>query len=150
MKKLLVAFALFTGIFSSAYSQCSTPVLESFGSISAIAIYNTYITIGSVADSYVGEVYESDYVITLMSEQKGMIEVVSESLNACIKDNSAGKLSEEDKEYLQQMIKCLEYLGDEADGLLEYAETNSEDALDKYSVGRDNAWELISELLGIE
>lgn len=150
MKSLVLSFFLFFSSLQLAYSQCSSAVLEGFGSISAVAIYNTYITIGSVADAYVGELYEADYVITLMDEQKSMIGVVKKSLDACISDTSDEGLSEDDKLYLEQLITCLSYLEDEAKGLSNYAMTGEQSALDDYSTGRDNAWELISLLLGLD
>lgn len=150
MKSLTLSFYLFLGSIQFSFGQCSTTVLEGFGSVSAIAVYNTYITIGSVADGYVGEVFEADYVVTLMDEQKSMISVVKESLNACVNDQSEGKLDQDDKNYLQELTLCLSYLEAEADGLLNFASSGSEEALDKYSENRDKAWELLESLLGLE
>lgn len=124
-------------------------VLEGFGSVSAIAIYNTYITIGALADGFVTETYDADYVSGLMSEQIGMINAISESLEKCVYDKSEGALDALDKEYLSDFIVCLELLKKEAEGFKDYATTDSESALEKYNANRDLAWKKIEELLDL-
>lgn len=141
---------LFAGINHHSKAQCSENVLEAFGAVSAIALYNTYITIGTVADGYVEEVYESDYVITLMSEQESMIEILTTQLQSCIDDTEEGHLNEDDKSYLISMTNALDHLKNEAVGLSNFARTNSDDALSQYSDSRDLAWKEISIMLGIE
>lgn len=150
MKKLIISLAIcFCGSFS-AQGQCSTPVLEGFGSVSAIAVYNTYITIGAIADGYVYETYDSEYVAGLMSEQIAMINVINESLEKCVNDNSEGSLDSADKKYLNDFIDCLDLLRQEAEGFKSYALSESESGLEKYTTNRDLAWKKIAQLLDLE
>ena len=131
-------------------AQNNTKVLEALGSSSAVLLYNTYICIGSIADNYAGEVYEEDYVVTLMNEQVDMIDALTSRLQNCIDDTSEGHLSDEDKNFFKSMILILSYLKNQAQGFAEYAKTDSDDSLEKFDENRELAWENIAELLGIE
>lgn len=150
MKKFVIILGLIISTSSNGMSQCSTAVLEGFGSVSAIAIYNTYITIGSIADGYTNETYDANYVSTLMTEQSAMIDVINQSLQACVDDDSEGALDSVDKKYISDFIVALEYLRKEAEGFQEYVSTESESGLNKYSKNRDLAWKKIAELLELE
>lgn len=150
MKKIILVLSLLLSSIQFSFSQCSPTVLEGFGTLSAVALYNTYITIGSVADGYNGEIYDDEYVSTLMDEQESMISVAISSLKACIEDDSEGKITADDLQFVNDMISCFEYLKTEASSLGDYASTDSEDALATYSSSRDSAWELIEVLLGLE
>lgn len=148
MKKMILIAALFIGGIGSTSAQCSEAVREAFGGMSSMALYNTYITIGAVADSYVAKNYNSERVQTLMDEQVSMIGAVSVMLDAALSDES-GSLSEDDKAYVRSMIACLKSLKDEAQGLHDYALDGSQAANDRYNTNRDQAWAEIEVLLGL-
>lgn len=150
MKKFVIILGLIISTSFNGMSQCSTAVLEGFGSVSAIAIYNTYITIGSIADGYTNETYDANYVSTLMTEQSAMIDVINQSLQACVDDDSEGALDSVDKKYISDFIVALEYLRKEAEGFQEYVSNESESGLNKFSKNRDLAWKKIAELLELE
>lgn len=144
MKKLLLVLAFLPVGFS--FGQCNEKVMESFGGTSSIALYNTYITIGAIADSYIAETYDAERVQGLMEEQMSMYEVILEQLNAVSNEPKNG-LSESDKDYLKDIIECWSTLKNEAQGLKEYA-AGSEAGQDLYNVSRDSAWAMIEELMG--
>lgn len=150
MKSILLSISLLIGGLQFSNAQCHEKILEAFGGTSAVALYNTYITIGAIADGYVSDVYDAAKVEELMLEQESMMEVLSGYFDELTKENSVVELSEEDTKYINEMITCLDYLKMEATGLKEYAATNSDESLDKYNEGRDNSWTIISELLGLE
>lgn len=147
--KLIVVFFLTICNFSVSRAQCDADVREAFGGISSITVYNTYITIGAIADAYVSEVYNSDRVKVLMSEQTGMLQAVIEMLEKCKVVKSDG-LTEDDVFYIEDLIDCLTSLKKEAQGLSDYAITGSDDALNRYNTNRDMAWAQISYLLDLD
>lgn len=148
MKKIILIALLTAGSFGNAFSQCSAEVREAFGGTSSIALYNTYITIGAIADGFVADTYDSDRVQSLMSEQLSMIDVVIGFLNKAVSDQS-GSLTDDDKDYLREMITCLGYLKAEAQGLHDVAQTGSDDANNRYNTNRDLAWASIELILGL-
>ncbi len=148
MRKLffIATFSVFG--YSSASAQCGTSVLEAFGATSSLALYNTYITIGSIADGYVGETYDSEYTVTLMDEQLAMIDKIIEYIDQLAVDKKSG-ISTDDKDYLLDMKACLKDLRREAEGLKEYARDDSQSGSDKYNEARTAAWAKIEDLLGL-
>ena len=148
MKLLAVILLTFSG-FSIARAQCDTDVREAFGGVSSITIYNTYITIGAIADAHIHDVYDADRVKGLMNEQVSMIQTVIGMLDKCKVAKSNG-LTEDDVVYIKDLIVCLESLKAEAQGLSDYAVTKSEEAQTRYNTNRDKAWGKIKTLLGLE
>jgi hypothetical protein len=148
MKKIILIALLFTGTAGSAFSQCSTEVREAFGGTSSLALYNTYITIGAVADGFVADSYDSERVQSLMDEQTAMIGVLIDLLDHAVSDPS-GSLTADDKTYVRDMIACLGYLKGEAQGLHDIAVDGSDDANSRYNTNRDLAWDYIEEMLGL-
>lgn len=147
--KLIVIFFLTVSSFSVSRAQCDVNVREAFGAVSSITVYNTYITIGAIADAYVNEVYDANRVKELMGEQTALLQSVMEMLTKCKEVKSNG-LTSEDVDYVQELIDCLSSLKKEAQGLSDYATTGSADAQNRYDVNREKAWEQISFLLGLE
>jgi len=146
MKKLLLVLAFLP--FGFTYGQCNDKVMESYGGTCSIALYNSYIAIGVIADGYFDEVYDDERIVGLMDEQLTMYDVIVEQLKA-VRNDPSSKLSEGDKTYIDNVIKCWGHLKNEAQGLKNVAtETNMEE--DLYNTGRDAAWLIIAELMGFE
>ena len=148
MKRIAILLLLICS-FSFARAQCDQKVLEAFGGMSAMAIYNTYVTIGAIADGYGGEIYDAAYVQELMNEQTVMIGSLIDMLAKCRDTENIG-LSEEDLAYVEDLIDCLEILKKEAQSLSDYSRTGSEEAENAYHMHRELAWEQIADLLGLE
>ncbi|MDF3028447.1 MAG: hypothetical protein K0S23_2754 [Fluviicola sp.] len=147
--KLIAALLLTFSGFSNLNAQCDTDVRAAFGGVSSIMIYNTYLTIGAIADAHVSEVYDAERVKALMDEQISMLQTVIESLEKCLVVKSNG-LDAEDVLYVKDLIACLESLKGEADGLSYYAITGNEASQLRYNTNRDDAWAQIKSLMGIE
>jgi hypothetical protein len=77
-----------------------------------------------------------------------MIGVLTDLLDKAVADDSES-LTADDKTYLLDMIRCVEYLREEAQGLHDIALEGSDDANNRYNTNRDLAWALIEELLGL-
>lgn len=148
MKKWIITIVLAWGLIPTGNAQCSQHVLQAFGGTSSIALYNTYLAIGAIADGFVAEAYEGSYVVSLMNEQSSMLEVVKAQLQGALDDKKSG-MSEDDNAYLRQMITTLDHLRLEAEGLSKYAVDGSQEADKQYNDNRTKAWDLISEMLGL-
>lgn len=148
MKLIAVLLLTFSG-FSVLRAQCDADVREAFGGVSSITIYNTYITIGAIADAHVNEVYDAARVKELMGEQTAMLQAVIDMLEKCKVVKSDG-LSADDVVYVKDLIACLQSLKKEAQGLSDYATDGSEDAQNRYNTNRDKAWDQIRDLMGLE
>jgi len=147
MRKILLILLLAGGTTFS-YGQCSAKVMEAFGGTASMALYNTYITIGAVADGYVAETYDSERVQSLMSEQISMLQIVSDQITAAVSETSS-TLKDDDRAYLKEMRTCIGYLKKEAQGLHDYAAYGTDEANTQYDTNRDLAWTAISDLLGL-
>ncbi len=147
--KLIAVILLSISGFSMARAQCNADVREAFGGVASITIYNTYLTIGAIADGHVNEVYDAARVKELMGEQTSMIQSVIGMLDKCKVIKSDG-LTADDVTYIKDLIACLESLKAEAQGLSDYANGGSEEAQNRYNVNREKAWGQIQTLLGIE
>lgn len=148
MKLIAVLLLTFSG-FSVLRAQCDTDVREAFGGVSSITVYNTYITIGAIADAHVNEIYDAARVKELMGEQTAMLQAVIDMLEKCKVVKSDG-LSADDVVYVKDLIACLQSLKKEAQGLSDYATDGSEDAQNRYNTNRDKAWDQIKALMGLE
>ncbi|WP_343635681.1 hypothetical protein [Fluviicola sp.] len=146
----LVAVLLFTFFgFSTVKAQCDADVREAFGGVASITIYNTYLTIGAIADAHVNAVYDADRVKELMGEQTAMLQSVIDMLEKCKVAKSNG-LSADDVEYVKDLIACLQSLKKEAQGLSDYVIDQNADAQTRYNTNRDKAWDQIKALMGLE
>ena len=147
MKKLFGVICLsLLGV--SAQAQCDTKVMESFGGTASVAMYNTYLTIGAIADGYVNESYDAERVKALMAEQVGMMTNLITQMKDALAAEKSGLL-EDDRVYINEMILCLSYLKDEAQGLQDYATDELETSQQKYNTNRNLAWDKIEDLLGL-
>ena len=146
--KVVATILLICSFSSVSRAQCDADVREAFGGVSSITVYNTYLTIGAIADAYVNEVYTSDRVKELMGEQTAMIQAVIEMLSKCKTPKNDG-LNADDVLYIKELISCLESLKGEAQGLSDYV-GGSTDAQARYNTYRDKAWYQIKMLLGLE
>jgi hypothetical protein len=147
--KLIAVFLLTFSGFSVVHAQCDQDVREAFGGVSSVTVYNTYLTIGAIADAHVNDVYDAERVKELMDEQVTMLQTVIDLLSKCLVVKSNG-LPAEDVVYVKDLIACLESLKSEADGLSYYAITGNEASQLKYNTNRDQAWIQIKALMGIE
>ncbi|MNU56044.1 hypothetical protein D3C71_451310 [compost metagenome] len=146
--KLIAVLLLTFCSFSISRAQCDADVREAFGGVSSITVYNTYITVGAIADAFVNDVYNSERVVELMKEQVNMLQTVIDMLSKCREVKSNG-LTGDDVLYIQDLMDCMASLKKEAQALSDYSVAKSEEAQNRYNVNRDKAWSQISTLLGL-
>ena len=149
MRTLFFILGLSFFTYSPTKAQCSEDLLESYGGMSVIAMYNTYISIGAIADGYTAEKYDAAYVQDLMNEQIAMLTTVSDMLTKVVENNN-NNVDISDKNFMSGILIAFDYLKLEAESLKEYCNTNSTDASALYDTNRQLAWDKISELMGLE
>jgi hypothetical protein len=146
---LLITVFLFTfGNSATAQTDRENVVLEALGGFSALALYNTYIVVGAVADGYVSEVYTQEMATNLIAEQIPSIELLTEHCNKLLAGNVLQNAS--DKEYVSGIREALKLLQTEASALKDFIASGNESDQKAYDESRNAAWAKISKLLGFE
>lgn len=153
MKKITVLLATIFVLSSSVFAQVTdeqkeTKKLEVMGGLCAGYMYNTYITVGAVADAFVSEQYDKDRTIALMQEQVGMIGSIVKMMQSML-DMKALK-SQSDIDYTKEVIVVLKGLSQQAQYVIDIVEKKTTDANSKYDKQRLSNWSKISTLLGLD
>lgn len=144
---IAVAFAVVHPRPLAAQIGEATPVLESFGATLGVMVYNTYLSIGALADGHGCDAYDTPTIQALMDEQVGMIDRVLESLDKARRPEALE--DSEDRAFVDQAILALRDLRTVATKLKLYVESDSEIVLRDYNDARASAWTRIEELLGL-
>jgi hypothetical protein len=140
---VLPAFAL-----SAQSSDKENTFLETLGAASGIMIYNTYVAIGSIADGYEYEAYDSAEVKVFMDEQAGAMQNMATQYQALL--DSGYLEAQEDQEFVSELIVTCRLLSDQAGALTQYALTQSDDVAQAFQDYRSEAWQKIAYLLDID
>ncbi|NCT73537.1 MAG: hypothetical protein GXC78_03330 [Chitinophagaceae bacterium] len=153
MKKITVLLATIFVLSSSVFAQVTeeqkeTKKLEVMGGLCAGYMYNTYITVGAVADAFVSEQYDKARSIELMKEQIGMIGSIVKMMQDML-DMKALK-AQSDIDYTKEVIVVLKGLSQQAQYVIDFAEKKTDDASAKYDKQRLSNWSKISKLLGLD
>jgi hypothetical protein len=150
MRSLFLVFVFLFTFSQSATAQTDREnvVLEALGGFSALALYNTYIVVGAVADGYVSEVYTKEMANNLIAEQISSVELLTEHCNKLLTGDVLQNPS--DKEYVSGIREALKLLKAEATAFKSYIESGAESDQKTYDTNRNAAWAKISKLLGIE
>lgn len=138
---LLFVLLMGTGAFAGDVE------METIGSSIASNLYLTYISLGVLGDSYTKEVYDKEQTVNLASIIVSQSKVQKEQMAKLLK---SPEVQDSDKVFLQNVITCYQYLIDEGTFMIEFINTNSQESLKKYDTNRQNAWALISKLLGFD
>lgn len=149
IKKLIFTLMLLLALHVS-YAQTADKdaALTTVGALGAVALYNTYLSIGLMADAHVNEVYDTDYINTLIDEQIGMMQNVKENLKKLL---ASGFLTtEDDKAFASDMVVCAGLLQDEAHAFKKYIGDLSEESANAYDTARLYAWDNIAKLLDLD
>ena len=150
MLRTTLAVLLIATIAPSKVSgQTATGVaLETIGALSSITVYNYYTIIGALSDGYEAGIYDDTVTIELIREQQSSIEDISDQMQALLE--SGFITDSEDRQYILDMQICLGSLFNQADWLLDYIETGSEDDAEYFQDARSESWDCIVDFLGLE
>jgi len=151
MKRLAILIALIlavTNLYSQNLKENSNSgiKLEVIGSASASNLYLTYLTIGVIADSYTKKVYDNSRTISFVRATLAQAAVQKKFLT---KLANSGEITGKDLSVVKKMIDSYDILLDEGNYFIDYINTKSKNSLKSYDAKRKEAWELISDILGI-
>src|SRR5690606_31601136 len=111
-------------------------------------IYNTYITVGAIADGYKTEAYTQEYSIELLEEQEGIINNINEIIKDLLKDKMMK--SPDDAAFTGDLVDILNGLVSQATYLKKYLEDESAENADKFEKQRNKNWSNIAKFMGID
>lgn len=132
---------------NSAAAQNEKVLLETIGVLSAQGIYLTYTAIGTLADSYDKDVYDTDFTIQVLEEYLSITSAAKEQLNNLL---STGAITGNDITYLNKLIVTYDLLTAEANALKNFVRTGDTKHADVFHENREAAWDNITELLGLD
>lgn len=121
------------------------PALYAVGALGASNLYTTYFLLGTLADGYATAAYTATFADELARDVIGLNESSIEVLEELLTDDG---MSSEDRLLVQEMVRAHQLLINQAFGLIAYVEDASD--TDDWFAYRRQAWELITELLGIQ
>jgi len=120
------------------------PSLFAVGSLGASNLYFSYVVLGTVADGFASRGYGADMARSLAEEAIALNDGSRDALQSLLDE---GRVAEEDREVVSQMIEAHGLLIQQAEGLLAYIEDRSR--TEQFQRYREQAWERISAVLGI-
>ena len=121
--------------------------LTAIGALGASTMYVTYMAVGSISDGHANEVYDDQTTSSLLQSLAQMAQSSMESLEEL---KTAGRLGDEDFEFVSEMIKTLDLLSGQAQSYLQFVKTGNKSKAGEYDEYRNKAWSKIVVLLGIE
>jgi hypothetical protein len=140
-------FSLIAALLISSAAFASDLQLETIGASGGSNLYLTYLSIGVIADAHTKEVYDKDQTVSFVNSVVAQAKVQKDYLDKLLKSK---EVSQADAVFLKKMIDCYNLLMDEGKYLVDYVNTGNEGSLTTYDAKRQQAWALISELLGFK
>jgi len=148
LSSVAVIFLLAAGVSLQAQTTPKTVALETIGGASGAMLYNSYTTLGILADAYGADAYDYEFTIDLIDEQIAIYGNMKSQFSALL---DSGFLDDEnDQIFTRDIILALDLLTDEANALRDYVEYYEEESGDLFQQRREAAWDKIAFLLGIE
>jgi len=140
-------FSLIAALLISLAAFASDLQLETIGASGGSNLYLTYLSIGVIADAHTKEVYNKEQTVSFVNSVVAQAKVQKDYLDKLLKSK---EVSQADAVFLKKMIDCYNLLMDEGKYLVDYVNTGNEGSLTTYDAKRQQAWALISELLGFK
>lgn len=132
-----------TGIDTSQTRE--DPALVALGSMGASNIYYSYLTIGAIADGFVGGTYQAKIAISVANEAIFMNDTSRASLE---KLKNSALMADQDREVVVYLIETYEILNEQARALIQFISDRSNDG-SEYQKYRKEAWNRIVSLFGL-
>lgn len=148
MKKMSLLILFLSGLLIQLHAQQSKDemLLEAIGALSGQNMYLTYLSLGNVADSFASGVYKQEFAAELADELSEMIKMTIQQYNSMLESN---KIYDDDYNALLKFVDVYNALLEEALGLKAMIVVGNEENIGRFERGRNKAWQLISEMLGI-
>ena len=146
-KLLLAALSAFVLATASVRAAEDTVLLNTLGYTTGQSVLLTHMAVGTLADAYVGKAYKqeqaSSFCTTYINVTKGMKEQMQKLV-------SAGTLSKNDAQFVQNTIEVLDLVLREAGDLKDYITSGKQNDAQAYDSSRKKALKEIKTLLSIK
>ncbi len=149
MKRFLIPVLILFLAAAPVSGQEDSPIdaaLYAVGSLSASNVYLSYLVLGTVADAYALGLYNESIAVGIASET---MYVNSNALESIRLLKEGGTLLDEDLTVLIQISQVYELLNREAEALIRFI-SDVNDTGEAFQSYRDQAWNAISRLLGLD
>jgi hypothetical protein len=140
-----VLFLLIPIVFLPAQEDDLDTALYAVGQLGGANLYFTYLTLGTVADGYVGGGYTADTASSLADDAINLSKGAIDSLQRIVDELT---ISRDDRDTIKKMIASYELLIGQANGLKSYIDDPEQSA--DYQTYREKAWKSIADLLQIQ
>lgn len=136
----------FPSPFPAGESKGREPYLETIGGLSAVHLYQTYLNIGLLADAVENETYTNTEAVNVMLTVTELLNLVAKQLG---KVPSSG-LTGEDEAALESIRHLTGLLRTQSNALLGYWASGEEMYANRYQGAREQSWNAIKEMMGLE
>ncbi len=138
MKKAIILTILFLVLKAATYTQEQN--LEVIGFLGGENLYYLYTSIGLLADSYYGSIYDSGFA----RKMAGNVSLSArKSRETFRKISDSVKLSPEDRQLAMSIIDAYDKIINEADAFQSSVDVNSQETRDTFKRYKESAWEKI-------
>lgn len=138
---LVFSFSLF-----SYGSKLEEKLFYCMGHFGATFLYQSYMNIGLVSDSWTNNVYTPDDAKSFLSANLSFLETSKKLL----KELTDFSISAEDRGTFLEMLAIIENLKNEAEFMLKYISARLPEDLNQYDKFRTQAWAQIAKLMDIK
>ncbi|MCX6557940.1 MAG: hypothetical protein NTW95_10995 [Candidatus Aminicenantes bacterium] len=149
MKKKAVLTILLLVLAVSLFpysSKLEEKLFYSLGHFGATFLYQTYLNIGMISDIWTHNIYSPEDAKSLLGTNLSFLQASRKNLQ----ELTEFSINNEDRGTFMEMIAIVDELTGEADYMLAYVASRSQDDIDQYEVHRKQAWAKITKLMDIK
>lgn len=149
MKKKAVLLFLIPVLSVSLFaygSKLEEKMFFGMGNFGAAFLYQTYLNIGMVSDTWTHNVYTPDDTKSMLNANISLLNTSRKILQ----ELTDFAITQEDRGTFLEMIAIIDDLAGEADQMLKYMAGRAQKDLDRYETYRQQAWAKISKLMDIK
>ena len=149
MKKKAALTILFLVLAVSLFpynSKLEEKMFYSMGHFGATFLYQTYLNIGMVSDIWTHNIYSPEDAKSLLTTNLSFLASSKKNLQ----ELTEFSINNEDRGTFMEMIAIIDDLTGEADYMLKYISSRSQNDVDQYEVHRKQAWAKITKLMDIK
>jgi hypothetical protein len=126
--------------------QARQQLLHTVGALAAAHLYQSYLNIGFLADGKAEGTYEEKDAVQILSSVVGLMDALNQQLDAVAKFD----LDQEDRKSLEECREISALLRQQADELQAFWRTGDKKHGEKYDSLRQQSWQRVSKLLGLD
>ncbi len=145
MKKMLFLFILLISAGPAAFTEDSR--IEAVGFLGGQNIYFLYTSIGLLADSFYGGVYDSRFSKNLARDMAVSARKSKETFQKLIDEKT---LQEKDAEFGANLIEAYDEIINEANAFISTVDVKNDESVEVFRRYKTKAWEKIQYILKLD